>query len=376
MSSNSIQSCSLVPNTEQNSGSKPFLIAGPCSAETPEQLLETAKQLAEKVKPNLFRAGIWKPRTKPGNFEGIGEVGLPWLSRVKEETGLSVITEIAKPRHLERCLHHHIDAVWIGARTTVSPFAIEELAEALAGTDIPIYIKNPINPDMKLWEGAFERIAKKANGPLVAIHRGFGYHGPSAYRNKPIWELVVSFKRRNPEIPILCDPSHISGKRILVPSVMQKALDMQMDGFMVEAHPDPNNAWSDAAQQLTPEDLVLLLESLSYPVAEKPHNVEEKLQSLRDPIDEADRKLLEVLAERFDQVIEIGHFKKANKLSALQMERWKEVFASRPEWGKELGLSPVLTRKIFKAIHQASIDVQEEILYKKELSDQKKEQTA
>ncbi|KAA9332350.1 3-deoxy-7-phosphoheptulonate synthase [Hymenobacter busanensis] len=345
---------------------QPLLFAGPCSAETEEQTLATACGL-QGVEVDLFRAGIWKPRTRPGSFEGIGTEGLKWLQRVKAETGLLVTVEVATPRHVEECLAHGIDVLWIGARTTVNPFAVQELAEALGGTGVPVMVKNPVNPDLALWAGALERLDRAGVRDLAAIHRGFSTGAPSRYRNAPTWGIPIELKTRFPEIPLICDPSHITGRRDLLLPVAQKALDLDYDGLMLETHPDPDNAWSDAAQQVTPQRLAEMMQELKYRYRTTDNaDYLNKAEELRQKMDVADQDIIEALARRMSLVEELAEYKKQNNVKILQLDRWTEIFKSRPEWAARLNVNDKFVAELYKLIHIESIRKQTEIMQRPE----------
>ena len=337
---------------------RPIVIAGPCSAESEEQVMEAARKLAEGG-VRIFRAGIWKPRTKPGGFEGVGSVGLPWLKRVKEETGMLVTTEVATPHHVEEALKADIDMLWIGARTTTNPFAVQELADALAGTDIPVLIKNPVNPDLELWIGAFERFCNAGVDRLAAIHRGFSTYEKKLYRNPPHWHIPFELKRRLPEIPILFDPSHIGGKRALVAPLSQQAMDLSYDGLIIESHCHPEVALSDAAQQITPEQLLEMLHAL---VIRSASPQTEHLSKLRKQIDECDDNLILELSKRMQVADEIGRFKKEKNITVLQAKRYKEILEKRIVQGNRYGLDTEFIRIVFEAIHEESIRHQMEVI--------------
>lgn len=343
----------------------PILISGPCSAETEEQVLTTARAIAQRFPNNIFRAGIWKPRTRPGSFEGIGSIGLEWLKQVKAETGMRVATEIANAKHAEECLEAGIDILWIGARTTVNPFSVQEIADVLEGVDIPVMVKNPINPDLQLWIGAIERLNRAGINKIAAIHRGFSSLVPTAYRNTPLWKIAIELKRQLPQIPIVCDPSHIAGNTTLIKEVSQKALDLEMDGLMIETHCNPSKALSDAGQQLMPHDLIELIEGL---IVRKQNSnspdFENRLADLRKEIDRADHQLIEILAERMKTVVDIGKTKKEADLTILQINRWDEVLNERIKTAQNQGLNEEFIRKILTAIHEESIQIQTEILNK------------
>ena len=337
---------------------RPVVIAGPCSAETEEQVMQTAHALAAQ-NIDLFRAGIWKPRTRPGSFEGVGTKGLAWLRRVKEETGLKVTTEAANTQHVFEALKHGVDVLWLGARTTVNPFSVQEVADALQGTDIPVLIKNPINPDLGLWVGAIERIYKAGITKIGVIHRGFSYHGKTRYRNIPRWELPIELKRQFPDIEIICDNSHICGRRDILQEVAQKALDLQFDGIMTEVHPTPDDAWSDAAQQITPEVFGNLVNELI--VRAKDSDNEEftaSLEHLRSQINELDNELLTLLGNRMKIAEKIGEYKKTNNISVLQPARWNDIMETAVAKARQHGLSDGFTASVLQAIHQESINHQ------------------
>lgn len=340
---------------------KPLIISGPCSAETREQVLNTAHQL-KSVGINVYRAGIWKPRTRPNSFEGIGSEGLDWLKEVKKETGLLIAVEVANVKHVYEALKGGVDILWIGARTSVNPFAVQEIADALKGVDIPVLIKNPINPDLELWIGAMERINQAGITKIAAIHRGFSSYAPTQYRNAPQWQIPIELKRRIPGLPIICDPSHIGGIRELIAPIAQKAMDLDMDGLMIEAHCNPTEAWSDAKQQVTPEILQKILEVLVKRKVTPDNIALTELEDLRLEIDKHDKELLTVLADRMACVAEIGQYKKKNQMTILQTDRWDAILNARATEGENLALSNELVKTIFKAIHQESINKQEDIL--------------
>ena len=342
--------------------SKPVIIAGPCSAESEKQVLETAHQL-KKHKNLIFRAGIWKPRTRPNSFEGVGEKGLKLLQLAKKETGLKTTTEVAKAAHVSLAIKHEIDILWIGARTTGNPFAIQEIAEALKGINIPVMVKNPINPELNLWIGAIERLKDAGIENIAAINRGFFAYENSKYRNTPQWQITVDLKRKFPTIPIICDPSHISGKSNLIYEVAQKAMDLNYDGLMIETHIDPVNALSDSQQQINPSKLDEILANLvirSFETDNK--NFKASLNQLRIQIDDLDIELIDVLKRRMELVEKIGIHKKENKVTILQNKRWAEMLVKRIQYGKKNGLSEVFIQQLLKAIHQESIDKQNSIM--------------
>jgi len=340
----------------------PLVIAGPCSAETEEQMLKIAHDL-KKTDATVFRAGIWKPRTRPGNFEGNGAKALPWLAKVKEETGMLTTTEVANAQHAKLALEFDIDIIWIGARTTVNPFAVQEIADALQGTDKIVLVKNPINPDLALWIGAIERFHTAGIKNLGAIHRGFSSYKKSMYRNNPQWQIAIDLKDKYPTLPIICDPSHICGNRDGIFDVSQTALDLKFEGLMIETHFDPDNAWSDAKQQITPKRLQEITEDLRV----RKDRVEEKdsltkLTKLRSEINLLDTQLIELLAERMGVAENIGRVKKEGNVAILQRSRWQEVIQKMVTDGEKSGLSGEFVEKVFKAIHQESIQHQEKIV--------------
>ena len=343
---------------------KPLIIAGPCSAESEKQMLATGNAL--KYHPNLlFRAGIWKPRTRPNNFEGIGSIGLKWLKTVKEETGLSTTTEVANAFHVEEALKQDVDVLWVGARTTVNPFAVQEIANALKGVDIPIMIKNPINPEVNLWVGAIERFADAGLTKLAAIHRGFFAYNNTKYRNIPQWQIAIELRRRIPGIPMICDPSHIAGKRNLIYEVSQKAIDMNYDGLMIETHIDPEKALSDNAQQVTPQQLYEVLEKLIVRQAKIENPVfKSSLDQLRIEIDDLDNELVDLLKRRMNVAEKIGIHKKENQVTILQSNRWEELLKTRIQHGIDNGLTEEFMNKVLKAIHQESINRQTKVMNK------------
>jgi len=343
---------------------KPILIAGPCSAESEKQTLQTAHEL-KKHKNLIFRAGIWKPRTRPNSFEGIGSKGLQWIQKVKEETGLKSTIEVAKAKHVELALKYEVDIIWIGARTTGNPFAMQEIADSLKGIDIPVMVKNPINPELNLWIGAIERLLETGIYNIAAIHRGFFTYNNSKYRNIPQWQLALELKRKFPKLPMICDPSHITGNSNHILEIAQKAMDMNYDGLMIETHIDPKNALSDKDQQITPSELENVLNNLvirNFETDDKEFKA--TLKQLRIQIDDLDIELLDVLKRRMDLVEKIGLHKKENKVTILQNNRWLEMLKSRVNYGEENGLSEVFIQQLLKAIHQESIDKQNSIMNK------------
>ena len=348
---------------------EPLLIAGPCSAETEDQLLATAHLLAKTGKVSVLRAGIWKPRTRPGEFEGIGSIGLTWLKRAKEETGLPTAVEVANAKHVEEALAAGVDILWVGARSTVNPFTVQEIADALKGVDIPVMVKNPVNPDLQLWVGALERINNAGITKLAAIHRGFSSFEKTAFRNEPMWELAIQLKTLCPELPIINDPSHICGNRELIQYVSQKALDLDMQGLMIESHLDPSVAWTDAKQQLTPAALSDLLELLTQ---RKPESADkkfvDKLADLRTHIDKIDDQIIQKIAERMQVVQNIGEFKRDNGVTILQVNRWDQIMNKRSAFAKALNLDLNFTAKLLELIHSESIRKQTEIMNNKQNS--------
>ncbi len=348
----------------EREGKRPILIAGPCSAESEEQVMQTARELADAKQIDVFRAGIWKPRTRPGEFEGVGAIGLPWLKRVKQETGLKVTTEVGNKDHVFEALKAGIDILWIGARTTVNPFSIQEVADALKGVDIPVIVKNPVNPDLKLWMGGIERIYKAGITRIAAIHRGFSFHGDTKYRNVPHWQIAIDLKRNFPDLEIICDNSHICGRRDILQDVAQKAMDLNFDGLMTEVHPDPDKAWSDAAQQITPAQYTAMIKSMTFPAAdaEVPSSVE-GISHLRGDIDEIDQELINLLSRRMKIAEKIGEYKKANNLPVLQTTRWNEILGKSVEIGSKKGLSEEFVTVVLKAIHDESINHQIRIMH-------------
>ncbi len=340
----------------------PLVIAGPCSAETEEQVLKIAHQLKD-TDVTAYRAGIWKPRTRPGNFEGVGAIGLKWLQSVKEETGLMTCTEVANRAHVQLALEHDIDVLWIGARSTVSPFIVQEIADALEGTDKIVLVKNPVNPDLSLWLGGIERLHTANIKNLGVIHRGFSTYEKTKYRNNPEWQIVVELQNRFPDLPLICDPSHIAGRRDILQDICQTALDLNFDGLMIESHWDPDNAWSDAAQQITPDTLIQMMEDLKIrKETDDDAEYKNKLNTMRTQIDVIDASLLESLSKRMKVANEIGALKKAHNVAVLQSKRWNEILGKMILDGDERGLSEEFILRIFKAIHQESINHQEEII--------------
>lgn len=336
---------------------RPLVIAGPCSAETEEQVLKVAHDL-KQAGVKIMRAGIWKPRTKPGGFEGVGSEGLAWLRRAKEETGLYISTEVATQKHVYEALKYGVDLLWIGARTTANPFAVQEIAEALQGVDIPVLVKNPVNPDLELWIGALERLSAVGLTRLGAIHRGFSAYGKKLYRNQPQWQIPLELKRRYPHLPIICDPSHIGGKRELIEPLCQQAMDLDFDGLIVETHNHPDEAWSDAAQQITPAMLTSILDGL---IIRSNKTSGESLSSLRSMIDEVDSQLIDILVRRMQIARSIGHLKKAEGLTVMQTSRYDQIMQRASEQAQRAGLSVDFVVSIFEAIHKESVRAQMEL---------------
>ncbi len=337
---------------------RPSVIAGPCSAETEEQVMTTARQLADKG-CRMFRAGVWKPRTKPGGFEGQGETALPWLQNVKKSTGMLVATEVATPEHVELALKYGIDILWIGARTSANPFAMQALADSLKGVDVPVLVKNPVNPDLELWIGALERINQAGVTRLAAIHRGFSSYDKKIYRNLPMWQIPIELRRRFPSLPIMCDPSHIGGSRELVAPLCQQAMDLGFDGLIVESHCSPDSAWSDAKQQVTPDVLDYILSLL---VVRDEKVTTEGIHVLRKQIDELDNQLIELLAKRMRVCREIGQYKKEHNMTVLQTSRYNEILDKRGAQGALCGMSADFIRSVFEEVHEESVRQQMEII--------------
>lgn len=340
----------------------PLVIAGPCSAETEEQVLNIAHQLKD-TDVNYYRAGIWKPRTRPGNFEGVGAIGLKWLQEVKKETGLKTATEVANKTHVDLALEHDVDLLWVGARSTVSPFIVQEIAEALRGTDKIVLVKNPVNPDLSLWLGAVERLYKADIKKLGVIHRGFSSYRKTKYRNMPEWQLAIELQTKFPDLPLISDPSHIGGDRTMIFDISQTALDLNYDGLMIETHFDPENAWSDAAQQVTPKTLIKIMEDLRIrKVTDDEADYRSKLNNLRAQIDIIDNQLIDILGKRMEVANEIGVLKKNRNVAVLQTNRWNAILGKMILEGETKGLSEEFVLRMFKAIHQESINHQEKII--------------
>ena len=342
---------------------RPLIISGPCSAETEEQVVQTATRLAATGKVDILRAGIWKPRTRPGSFEGIGTKGLPWLQQAKKESGLPVAVEVANAKQVEDALHFGVDVLWIGARTTVNPFSVQDVADALKGVDVPVLIKNPINPDLELWIGAVERVANSGIKNIGLIHRGFSSYGNTEYRNAPMWHLAIEMKRRNPGMLLINDPSHICGRRDILMDVAQKAIDLDFDGLIIESHIDPDNAWSDAKQQVTPERLGEMINSIVWRTetidSEALHAVMEKM---RQQINQLDDELLQLIGQRMKVADKIGQYKKENNITILQTNRWNAILERAYNIGDKLGLSKEFITKYFDAVHMESINHQNKIM--------------
>ena len=342
---------------------RPLVISGPCSAESPEQVMNTAVALANSGKVDVLRAGIWKPRTKPGMFEGIGVKGLPWMAQAKQATGLPIAIEVATAKHVENALQFDVDILWIGARTTVNPFSVQEICDALRGVDIPVLIKNPLNPDLELWSGGIERLQKVGMQNIGMIHRGFSSYGNTEYRNAPMWHLPIEMMRRFPEMLMICDPSHICGNRTGLQSVSQKSIDLDFGGLMIETHLDPDNAWSDAKQQITPDVLVKMFDELKWRVENS--EAEEFLNALavlRAQINQVDDELLQLIGQRMKIADKIGAYKKENNITILQTHRWNEILEKAFDKGEKFGLSKDFITKYFDAVHMESINHQNKIM--------------
>ena len=348
----------LEPLNLPSDSKRPFVIAGPCSAETEEQVMQTAKELAIKG-CHMFRAGVWKPRTKPGGFEGHGEPALVWMAEVRKETGMLIGTEVAMPEHVELAMKYGVDILWIGARTSANPFAMQQLADSLKGADVPVLVKNPVNPDLELWIGALERINQAGVKKLGAIHRGFSSYDKSMYRNSPMWQIPIELRRRIPELPIVCDPSHMGGKRELIAPLSQQALDLGFDGLMIESHCDPDKAWSDAKQQVTPEVADYIVGML---VSRDNTFTTENIKLLRQQIDQIDNDLVDLLAKRMRVCREIGQYKKEHNIQVLQTGRYNEILDKRGVQGSLTGMSPDFIKQVFEHIHEESVRQQLEIV--------------
>ena len=342
---------------------KPLIISGPCSAETETQMIETATRLAATGKVDMLRAGIWKPRTRPGMFEGVGTIGLPWLAEAKKITGLPTTVEVATAKQVEDALRYEVDVLWIGARTTVNPFSVQEVADALQGVNIPVLVKNPINPDIDLWMGGIERIQKAGIAQVGMIHRGFSSYGNTEYRNAPMWHLAIEMKRRNPNMLLICDPSHICGRRDILLPISQQAINLDYDGLMIESHITPDEAWSDASQQITPEQLATLMQAIEW----RKENVQSEeyqtaLEKLRQQINQLDDELLQIISQRMKIAEKIGAYKKANNITILQTNRWNEILERAYQKGNTLKLSKEFMTKYFDAVHMESIQHQNKIM--------------
>lgn len=344
-----------------------LIVSGPCGAETEEQIYTTAEQLANIGKVKIFRAGIWKPRTRPNSFEGVGETGLKWLQEIKNKHNLLTTVEVANKEHTELALKYGVDVLWIGARTTVNPFSVQEIADVLKGVDVPVMVKNPVNPDLQLWIGAIERINQAGINKIIAIHRGFHSGNKSVYRNNPMWEIPIELKTLYPDLPVICDPSHIGGKRSLLKEIAQKSIDLGMQGLMIEAHINPDKAWSDAQQQITPTELHVLLNELVYrteSTTDKGFN--DQLKNFRNIIDELDEELLSLLKKRIDIIEKIGEYKLANNVSVFQLQRWKNILQSRIASGAQKNLEKDFVEKICLLLHEESIRIQTDLMNKKQ----------
>jgi chorismate mutase len=344
----------------------PLVIAGPCSAETEEQVLSTALELSRIPQVKVFRSGIWKPRTRPNSFEGVGKKGLKWLKRVKQETGLLTTVEVANPEHVADALDHGVDILWIGARTVVNPFSVQEISAALQGVDIPVMVKNPLNPDIKIWIGTLERLNQAGIKKLVAVHRGFSFFNRSPYRNAPMWEIPIELKTLFPELPVIVDPSHICGETGMLLSTSQKALDLEMNGLMIETHIRPKEALTDRQQQITPSMLETLLSSLILRKEYGNIEFENKLEELRTEIDKLDEEMIDILARRMMIVEEIGKYKKKHSITILQLKRWSEIIRDRVNAGVNLGLSRDFLLKLLESLHEESIQRQTDVMNRKD----------
>jgi chorismate mutase len=357
------QTLNAVSGVEEVLNKRPLVISGPCSAETEEQMIETATRLASTGKVDMLRAGIWKPRTRPGSFEGVGTKGLGWLAQARKITGLPTAVEVATAKQVEDALHFDVDVLWIGARTTVNPFSVQEVADALRGVTVPVLIKNPINPDLELWLGAVERVAKAGIQKIGIIHRGFSSYGNTEYRNAPMWHLAIEMKRRHPELMMINDPSHICGNRHMLQEVAQKAIDLDFDGIMIESHIDPDKAWSDAKQQVTPERLGELLGGIKW----RHETTDEKafvvaLEKLREQINHIDDELMQLLGQRMKIADKIGQYKKDNNITILQTNRWNDILERAFKKGEALGLSKEFITKYYDSVHMESINHQTRIM--------------
>ncbi|MDD3742879.1 MAG: chorismate mutase [Lentimicrobiaceae bacterium] len=343
---------------------RPLVIAGPCSAETRSQVLTTARGLAALPRVKVFRAGVWKPRTRPGSFEGTGTEGLKWMQEAKQQTGLLTTVEVATPKHVQEALKYDTDILWIGARTVVNPFSMQELGESLRGVNVPVMIKNPVNPDLKLWMGAIERVYKSGITSIAAIHRGFYHSEKGAYRNVPQWEIPIELMRLMPGLPIICDPSHIAGKREMLLAVAQQSMDLEMDGLMIETHCNPEKALTDAEQQINPAQLQALLDALILRSPRGNREFERNLQVLRSEIDGLDYELIQLLAKRMEIVAEMGRYKYDHHITILQLDRWKSLFADRIKKGEKAGLNVDFLGALLKLVHEQSIEIQTNVMNK------------
>jgi len=350
----------LLPLNLPSDNERPIVMAGPCSAETEEQVMQAAPRPARTGRPR-FWAGAWKPRTKPGGFEGNGEMALPWLKRAKEETGMLIATEVATPKHVELCLKHDVDILWIGARTSANPFAMQALADSLRGVDMPVLVKNPVNPDLELWIGGMERINQAGIKRLAAIHRGFSSYDNKMYRNSPMWQIPLELRRRIPALPIICDPSHIGGRRELVAPLCQQAMDLGFDGLIVESHCNPDKAWSDAKQQVTPDVLDYILSLL---IVRDKGLMQEGITQLRQQIDDLDNQLMELLSKRMRVCRQIGQYKKEHNMTVFQASRYNEILEKRGAQGALCGMSPEFVATVFESVHEESVRQQMEIINK------------
>ena len=347
-----------------NLNGKPLVISGPCSAESETQVLETAKNISEIPMVKVFRSGLWKPRTRPHYFEGVGEEGLEWLKKAKKETGLLLAVEVAKPQHVELCLKSGIDILWLGARTVVNPFSVKEITDELKGVDIPVMIKNPVSPDLKLWIGAIERVHNTGIDRIIAIHRGFYTLNKTLFRNPPMWELPIELKRKIPDLPVITDPSHICGNRNMLQHIAQKAMDLEMDGLMIESHYKPLSALTDVDQQISPEALRSLLTDLAIRDKKGNPDFQRNLNELRESVDEIDEEIIELLSKRLELVKKMAVFKKDHNITILQIKRWNEVFNERVKKGTIKGISKNFLLKMLKLLHEESIRIQNEIMNK------------
>ncbi len=363
-----IEKLNIIPIEEWFEGlSQPLLIAGPCSAESEEQVMATARGIAKIGKVKILRVGIWKPRSRPGTFEGAGDEALKWLRKVKEETGLLIAVEVATPLHVEKAVAAGIDILWVGARTTANPFSVEQIAQALNGVDIPVMVKNPVNPDLELWIGSLERLNRAGIKKLAAIHRGFYPYEKTRLRNIPKWEIAIDLKSKFPNLPILCDPSHIAGQAFLVPEIAQKALNLSLDGLMIEVHCNPSVALSDAKQQITPAQLETMLNELVFRSPSSVNNeFVDKLEQFRNKIDSIDQQMIDLLAQRMRIVEEIGEYKKKNNVSVFQIYRWENILKSRVDYGLRLDLNADYIKNLLQLVHNESIRKQADILNRKD----------